>query len=167
MKDYELLDALGGIDPDYVKSAGLSSLRGRQRKLTGFLAAASVLILAIGTLYLLRNGWIAGRIGCGRGGNEGPVYMSYAGPVFPLSLMEADEDISAERAIHFDFSPYRSLTETYEDENGWISLITGNYNCFITKYRNNKFVFELKCEAEECGEYYNIFLKEEAEFTFE
>ena len=56
---------------------------------------------------------------------------------------------------------------TYEDENGWVSLITGNYNCFITKYRNNKFVFELKCEAEECGEYYNIFLKEEVEFTFE
>ena len=56
---------------------------------------------------------------------------------------------------------------TYEDENGWVSLITGNYNCFITKYRNNKFVFELKCEAEECGDYYNIFLKEEVEFTFE
>lgn len=55
---------------------------------------------------------------------------------------------------------------TYEDENGWISLITGNYNSFITKVRNNKFVFELKCEAEECGEYYNIFLKEEVEFTF-
>ena len=56
---------------------------------------------------------------------------------------------------------------TYEDENGWVSLITGNYNSFITKVRNNKFVFELKCEAEECGEYYNIFLKEEVEFTFE
>ena len=132
MKDYELLDALGGIDPDYVKSAGLSSLRGRQRKLTGFLAAASVLILAIGTLYLLRNGWIAGRIGCGRGGNEGPVYMSYAGPVFPLSLMEADEDISAERAIHFDFSPYRSLTETYEDENGkTVSYETYRSQCMV------------------------------------
>ena len=64
-----------------------------------------------------------------------------------------------------DISKYISDI-TYEDENGWISLITGNYNCFITKYRNNKFVFELKCEAEECGEYYNIFLKEEVEFTF-
>lgn len=65
-----------------------------------------------------------------------------------------------------DISKYISDI-TYEDENGWVSLITGNYNCFITKYRNNKFVFELKCEAEECGEYYNIFLKEEVEFTFE
>ena len=65
-----------------------------------------------------------------------------------------------------DISKYISDI-TYEDENGWISLITGNYNCFITKYRNNKFVFELKCEAEECGDYYNIFLKEEVEFTFE
>ena len=65
-----------------------------------------------------------------------------------------------------DISKYISDI-TYEDENGWVSLITGNYNCFITKYRNNKFVFELKCEAEECGDYYNIFLKEEVEFTFE
>ena len=55
----------------------------------------------------------------------------------------------------------------YEDEKGWISLRTGNYSCFITRVRNNIFVFELKCEDEECGEYYNILLNEEVEITFE
>lgn len=132
MKDYELLDALGGIDPDYVNSAGLSSVRRRKRKLFTILAAASVLILATGTLYFLRSAWPAGGLGCGRGGNEGPVYMSYAGPVFPLSLMEADEDISAERDIHFDFSPYRSLTETFTDENGKaVSRETYRSQCMV------------------------------------
>ena len=56
---------------------------------------------------------------------------------------------------------------TYEDEKGWISLITGNYKCFINKIDNNKFVVELNCETEECGEYYNISVNEEIEINFE
>ena len=34
-----------------------------------------------------------------------------------------------------DISKYISDI-TYEDKKGWISLITGNYNCFITKTKN-------------------------------
>ena len=55
----------------------------------------------------------------------------------------------------------------YEDEKGWISLITGNYNCFITKTKNNIFALEFSCEAEECDEHYKIFLNEEVEINFE
>ncbi len=55
----------------------------------------------------------------------------------------------------------------YEDKKGWISLIVGNYNCFITKVKNNLFVFEFRCETEEYGEYYNILLNEEVEISFE
>ena len=39
--------------------------------------------------------------------------MYYTGPVFPLSLEEADGDISSERNIHFDFSPFRDRAEMY------------------------------------------------------
>lgn len=65
-----------------------------------------------------------------------------------------------------DISKY--ITDiTYEDKEGWLSIVIGNYDCFITRVRNNIFVFELKCESEECGEYYNILLNEEVEITFE
>ena len=59
-----------------------------------------------------------------------------------------------------DISKYISDI-TYEDEKGWISLITGISKCFISKVENNKFVLEFSCEAEECGEYYKILLNEE------
>ena len=64
-----------------------------------------------------------------------------------------------------DISKYISDI-TYEDEKGWISLITGNYNCFINKVENNKFVIEFRCETEECGEYYRILLNEEVKIDF-
>ena len=56
---------------------------------------------------------------------------------------------------------------TYEDENGWISLITGNYKCYISKVKNNIFTFEINCEAEEGSEYYKILLNEELEMNYE
>lgn len=56
---------------------------------------------------------------------------------------------------------------TYEDEKGWISLITGNYNCFITKVKNNVFALEFSCETEEYDEHYKIILNEEVEINFE
>lgn len=65
-----------------------------------------------------------------------------------------------------DISKYISDI-TYEDEKGWISLITGNYNCFITKTKNNMFALEFSCEVEEYDEQYKILLNEEVEINFE
>ena len=65
-----------------------------------------------------------------------------------------------------DISKYISDI-SYEDEKGWISLITGNYNCLINRIKNNIFVLEFTCDTEECGEYYNILLNEEVEINFE
>ena len=56
---------------------------------------------------------------------------------------------------------------TYEDEKGWISLIDGNYNCFINKINDNRFIIELSCETKECGDYYNISINEEIVFDRE
>lgn len=117
MKDYELLDALGGIDPDYVNAADRPPAGKRQKRSFRWIAAAAaLLVLTAGALRFLIPQGTLGR--AGSGANEGPIYMSYAGPVFPLSLSEADEDISAGRDIYFDFSPYKSRTETGPNENG-------------------------------------------------
>ena len=131
MKDYEHQDAPGGIAPAYESTAVRPSAPGKQKKHL-WLTVPFVLILAIGSVYFLRSGWPSGKDSIEGRAAEGPGYMYYAGPVFPLSLMEADEDISAERAIHFDFSPYRSLTETYEDENGkTVSYETYRSQCMV------------------------------------
>ena len=63
-----------------------------------------------------------------------------------------------------DISKYISNI-TYEDEKGWVSLITGNYNCFINKVKSNIFSLEFSCEAEECDEHYIILLNEEVEIN--
>ena len=65
-----------------------------------------------------------------------------------------------------DISKYISDI-TYEDEKGWVSLITGNYNCFVTKTKNNMFSLEFSCEAEGIGEHYKILLNEEVDINFE
>lgn len=38
---------------------------------------------------------------------------------------------------------------TYEDEEGWLSIITGDYNCFISKINNNSFKIELSVISDE------------------
>ncbi len=65
-----------------------------------------------------------------------------------------------------DISKYISDI-TYEDEKGWISLISGISKCFISKVEKNKFVLDFSCEAEECGDHYKILLNEEIEISFE
>lgn len=64
-----------------------------------------------------------------------------------------------------DISKYISDI-TYEDEKGWISLITGISKCFINRIDNNKFLLEFNCEAEECSECFKILLNEEIEIIF-
>ena len=47
---------------------------------------------------------------------------------------------------HSNISQYVSDI-TYEDENGWISIIDGDYNCMITKTSTNKFKINLFANA--------------------
>jgi len=77
-------------------------------------AAAACVILAagLGGVLLWHGlspfGGKAGSNTAGSGGSghqEGSTFMSYAGPVFPLTLAKAQNDITASRHISFDFSP--------------------------------------------------------------
>ena len=67
-------------------------------------AAALLLVVGVGSYVLPRLGGRAGSNGTGdpgAGGDSGSdgasTFMSYAGPVFPLTLKEADSTITARR----------------------------------------------------------------------
>ena len=112
MKDYEQQKAPGGISPGTENAAGLSSAPEKQ-KIYLWIAAALILILSTVAFHFLRSGWPSGGGSNRNAANEDPEYMYYTGPVFPLSLEAADDDISSERDIHFDFSPFRDRADRY------------------------------------------------------
>ena len=62
MKDYELLDDLGGIDPDYVNAADRPPAGKRQKRSFRWIAAAAaLLVLTAGALrFLIPQGTLGG-----------------------------------------------------------------------------------------------------------
>lgn len=70
----------------------------------GSIAAAVVLVLGAGGWWALSHIRF-GSSAAGGGGHEdgSTVFMSYAGPVFPLTAMEGGEDLTAERHLTYDF----------------------------------------------------------------
>jgi len=78
------------------------------------LAASLALIIGIGGFMLYRvglspgSGGTSGGAGAGGAGRQdgSTVFMSYAGPIFPLSVLGDSEGISASRSIDFDFNGY-------------------------------------------------------------
>ena len=66
------------------------------------LAACICLVYGIGILFF----W--GPAAGGGAGNEGTSYMSYAGPVFPLSSTSNVDGIEVTRHTNWDLSPYKS-----------------------------------------------------------
>lgn len=91
----------------------------------GAIAAASLVLVAVGLITASGMGLIKLPIGGGAqsGGGGAPksddpsqarTYMFYDGPIFPLTLLEAQENISAIRDISYDFLPYTDITEEYE-----------------------------------------------------
>ena len=80
----------------------------------GAIAAAIALVVGLGSYILPRLGGnlsSTGTPGGDAGTNEASTFMSYAGPVFPLTLKEADSAITAEREITLDFAPWVPLKE--------------------------------------------------------
>ncbi|MBO4506669.1 MAG: hypothetical protein J5728_09625 [Lachnospiraceae bacterium] len=85
--------------------------------------AAACLVIVIVAVYAAGKSGLFNTLlrfgGSSSGGGEknGGSYMYYAGPVFPLSAMEVDPDITAERIINYDF----------ENSFGTKSKITDDY----------------------------------------
>lgn len=108
MKEKKIFDALTEVRDQYVEEARTTSLKKKQaftRKRWTIAAASLFVMLGIAAMTI-RNGFpFGGNAGSGGAGHtEGSIFMSYAGPVFPLTLKASDDDIIAERNISYDFS---------------------------------------------------------------
>lgn len=126
MSSERLFQILGLVDDDLVEEAALPAA-GR-RRIPWRRAAAAAACLAVlcgaGLLWNQRMGGAGtgGTAGGADGGasegsvtgdgitpgdspGSGTVFMSYAGPVFPLTTRETDTGLTAERTVTWDFAP--------------------------------------------------------------
>ena len=83
-------------------------------------ACVAVAALGVGTL----TGLIPLEFGASAGGgghDEATTFMSYAGPVFPLTLAEENAALTAERDITLDFAPWEPFWQEadWHDEGGF------------------------------------------------
>lgn len=115
-----LFEALSGIDPQKIDAAAPTGKEIIHWKRWGALAAALALAVGVGGCVLLRLGGIGFGPGSAAGGsghdNGGSVFMSYAGPVFPLTVLEGGEGLTARRDIVMDFSPWMPVWWSNEQE---------------------------------------------------
>lgn len=107
MKEKKIFDALTEIKDEYIEEARTVKLKRNAHSWKRWTAVAAVAVMAIGIggALLLNNllpfGKNAGSGGLGHA--EGTVFMSYAGPVFPMTLSEEDTTVRASRNIAYDF----------------------------------------------------------------
>ena len=137
MKSDELLDAIGEARDEYVHDVRNAKVK----KMPGWIrwgsAVAACIVLVIGCLTILPqylSGDEAPMEGGYTGHEEGTVFMSYAGPVFPLALINETDILEASRNIGFDFSTYLDDGEDVEvwGNNGEGVIINDNYQLINT-----------------------------------
>ena len=124
MKAERLFRVLGLVDEDLIEEAASPTARQRNFPLRKALAAVACLVLICGVSWLVTGGFRgmgnssfpAESSGCGistdsePSSEKGTTFMSYAGPVFPLTLSEENGGLTAERKTTWDFAP-----GTYQD----------------------------------------------------
>ena len=116
MKRERLFRILGLLDQDLIEEAGDAAspapVQRRRSWKSALAAAACVTVLCLGGLAWLITGGFRGfgsatpadTAGDGYTGvSDGSIFMSYAGPVFPLTALDA-RSLTAERALTWDFS---------------------------------------------------------------
>lgn len=114
-----LFEALGEISEEKIDEAAPAEKKPFRWKRWGVLAAALVLVIGAGSYVLPRLGGNAGSAGAGgpgAGTDGASTFMAYAGPVFPLTLKEADSAITAQRDITLDFEPWVPVWWSNEEE---------------------------------------------------
>lgn len=122
MKSERLLDALGKIDDELIAEAApenklaKKSVRKKVWMKWGIMAACVGLVIGLGVFGIGQGTKPGDAAGSGSGGHEaGSIFMSYAGPVFPLSVLNDVVGITAVRNIDFDFSSYETKMKYYEN----------------------------------------------------
>ena len=150
MRGEHLFRILGLVDEDLIEEAGTAAVQRRSTPWGRYLAAAACLTLTcgLGFAWLVTGGFhgmgaAAPEESSGSGGgiahdNEplyadgSTVFMSYAGPVLPLTTEEADPGLTAERTTSWDFAP-----GTYQDgtPRQWGAVVTDRYMLSILQKR--------------------------------
>lgn len=59
-------------------------------------------------------------------------YMFYTGPVFPLTASGDTEGVTAQRSTDYDFSPYRTVTKSYEENGETVSYESYESKSIVT-----------------------------------
>ena len=137
MKSERLFRVLGLVDDDLIEEAASPATGGHGSFRKWMAAAACLAVLcAVGAGWLITGGFrgmgssAPGESGSGIASNteptseEGTTFMSYAGPVFPLTLAEETNALTAERETTWDFAP-----DTYHDgtPRQWGASVTDSY----------------------------------------
>lgn len=108
-KSERLFQAMNDIGTEKIDEAAEQPRAKKQRPWMGWtaLAAALALVVGLGGYLLPRMGGCSGNSGAGVSGAGGAsTFLSYAGPVFPLTLKEENSAITAVRDITLDFAPW-------------------------------------------------------------
>lgn len=122
MNAQSLYDAITLIDDDLIEQAGAyipkkSNVIHWKR----WTALAACLVIVVGAGTALHSGLF--RAGSGNstgsaamsGAEEGTEFMSYAGPVFPLTTLEDTEGLTAQRELTLDFAPWEPVWYSNEE----------------------------------------------------
>lgn len=124
MRADELLDGIGEVKDEFIQDAKSceKTRTFNRRKWAGWVAAAAACVAVITGGITILNGQMhnegtPAQAG-GSGHDEGTVFMSYAGPVFPLTFMEKADCVDAVRNVNYDFSTYLEGSENDEELNG-------------------------------------------------
>ena len=109
-----LYNGITGINEDIVEDAQCFQPKRKVKSWVTWSTVAACLCVAFWGVYGAARMGIIGRMGNTSGGGEGITYMSYAGPVFPLSAQNGGDALRVERNVNYDFSPYESITKSSE-----------------------------------------------------
>ena len=125
-KSERLFEAMSELSDEKIDEGAVCSPKKKfhWKRWTALAACLAVVVLGVGTftghIPLLQIGGNAG----GGGHDEASTFMSYAGPVFPLTLGEENGSITAQRDITLDFAPWVPRWESNEErlaERTWLT----------------------------------------------
>ena len=125
-KSERLFEAMSELSDEKIDEGATHSPKKKfhWKRWTALAACLAILVVGVGgvtgLLPIFRLGANAG----GSGHDEASVFMSYAGPVFPLTLGEANDSITAQRDVTLDFAPWVPRWESNEErlsERTWLT----------------------------------------------
>lgn len=102
-----LFDGITNIRDDLVEKAQEGKLKAARPAWRRWVAIAAslTLVIGLGGIWLWQQSASSPSTEGGNGGPaDGAPFMSYAGPVFPLTLVEQQDGMTASRSLSFDFT---------------------------------------------------------------